>query len=840
VQPLNSNDPSWTENERRARNAIHSGGLTQPHGCLLAVSESDCIVRQVSANVEITIGISPTHLVDRSLERVLGASQYEMFRAAMAAGDPLEYCRAEVRIGRPIRSFECIAHRQGGMLLIEMLPIAVPQTLNVTIALQGPLSRFACEDSILGIANRAAAEIRRASGFERVMIYQFDGDWNAQVIAEAGPTPPVYLGLYFPAGYFSARARRSCQITTLRTIVDVDAQPVALVPPTNSQTGLALDLSRSILRSSAPEHLLNLRNMGVRAMMTLSLIVRGKPWGMIVAHHGLPHRLDFTTHTVCNLLAQLTAAHILSRTSASALEERLRSRERIETYMAAIERSALPPPGDGSDQVRLLSLFRAEGLVSCIDGREFSCGLQLEQLDLEAVTRALKQQCSRGIAGCDSLASLDLGTDHEREVSGALYFGFSEASDDYILLLRREHVEPIVWAPTPAETPAGPSSSVKRGRSLPWTQVEIENARLLREQFMQLVQLQRRKKAEAQLSRYADRLRTLHTLATSRTQSDNSRVDRALTFALEELALEQAYFGAVDELTNELVMQNVVTAGAQPSYGPGKRYPLNTTLIGRVVDSDSVLAAPDVATARKQHGIVYHDEWQCYVAVAIRVDGRRYGAIGFLGRSVRHQEFSAFDTEFVRITGDIIASAIERSLTRARLDRLAFHDSLTGLPNRALFMDRLAQCIISAKREDVRFALLFLDLDGFKTVNDSLGHLAGDEVLKSTAARLESFARQGDTVARLGGDEFVILAPLIQTAHDAGAFARRVADAVRQPMPVKGQRLTLSTSIGVSLFPESGTDPASLLACADAAMFEAKAQGKNRVQLGRNGGAARK
>lgn len=173
---------------------------------------------------------------------------------------------------------------------------------------------------------------------------------------------------------------------------------------------------------------------------------------------------------------------------------------------------------------------------------------------------------------------------------------------------------------------------------------------------------------------------------------------------------------------------------------------------------------------------------------------------------------------------------------QAQIQHLAYHDSLTNLPNRALLMDRLSQQISLLKRHNLRGALLFLDLDHFKHINDSLGHPLGDAVLKMVTARLESSIRQEDTVARLGGDEFVVLlSGLSGSRTEVVRQTRDIANKLRQllaaPMTLEGHRLQVTPSIGMALIPDHGDTPADILKRADIALYRAKASGRNTVQM---------
>jgi diguanylate cyclase (GGDEF)-like protein len=166
-----------------------------------------------------------------------------------------------------------------------------------------------------------------------------------------------------------------------------------------------------------------------------------------------------------------------------------------------------------------------------------------------------------------------------------------------------------------------------------------------------------------------------------------------------------------------------------------------------------------------------------------------------------------------------LASARE---TKAQLQSLAYHDDLTGLPNRSLLNDRLGLAIAHALRQTSNLALLFLDLDGFKAVNDSYGHGSGDRLLVELATRVRGSVRAGDTVARLGGDEFVVLLDTVTGAEDAARVAAKVLDAVRVPFRLDGRDVSIAASVGVSVFPGDGTSPDELLKSADAAMYRDK------------------
>ncbi|MFA9216267.1 MAG: EAL domain-containing protein [Sphingomonadaceae bacterium] len=174
---------------------------------------------------------------------------------------------------------------------------------------------------------------------------------------------------------------------------------------------------------------------------------------------------------------------------------------------------------------------------------------------------------------------------------------------------------------------------------------------------------------------------------------------------------------------------------------------------------------------------------------------------------------------------------VERRQAEARVHHMAYHDSLTGLPNRALLSDRLDRAMLAAQRSERRLAVMFLDLDRFKTINDSLGHMTGDQLLKEVASRLCRAVRASDTVARLGGDEFVVLVPGIRTAEEATQVAEKIIEALADSFPLEGHTLHITPSIGICVYPDDGGDVETLMRHADAAMYHAKASGRNNYQF---------
>jgi diguanylate cyclase (GGDEF)-like protein len=173
----------------------------------------------------------------------------------------------------------------------------------------------------------------------------------------------------------------------------------------------------------------------------------------------------------------------------------------------------------------------------------------------------------------------------------------------------------------------------------------------------------------------------------------------------------------------------------------------------------------------------------------------------------------------------------ERMQAEQRIWHVAHHDALTGLPNRTLLHDRLEQALAQASRDDHRVGVVFIDLDRFKSINDTLGHAIGDELLRGVAERLNGVVRAVDTVSRLGGDEFIIVLRQIAGPDDAVLVAEKIINALATPLSVQGHDLRVTPSIGISIFPDDGVGALQLMKNADTAMYHAKARGRNNFQF---------
>jgi diguanylate cyclase (GGDEF)-like protein/PAS domain S-box-containing protein len=281
-------------------------------------------------------------------------------------------------------------------------------------------------------------------------------------------------------------------------------------------------------------------------------------------------------------------------------------------------------------------------------------------------------------------------------------------------------------------------------------------------------------------------------------------------------ALEQAADSVI--ITNRNGVIEYVNPGFEKTTGYSRDEALGQT--------------PRLMKSGKQGAGFYKKLWDTILAgdvfSEVFVNRRKDGGLYYEEKTISPLKDPAGQvTHFVATGKDVT----ERMQTQERLQHMAQHDALTELPNRVLFLDRLKQALARARWHKRLVAVLFVDMDRFKTINDTLGHEIGDKLLQALAERFSAGVREGDTVARFGGDEFVILLDDVGSDKDIGAVAQKVLETLAPPFDIDGQSLYITASIGVSLYPNDGEDSTTLLKNADIAMYRAKELGKNTYQF---------
>ncbi len=283
--------------------------------------------------------------------------------------------------------------------------------------------------------------------------------------------------------------------------------------------------------------------------------------------------------------------------------------------------------------------------------------------------------------------------------------------------------------------------------------------------------------------------------------------------------------GVVELRDHELMVRMESSGG----HAPGQRIPFAGSLTEAMMAAQSPMVIDDTRiSAEASSAPLSVAGMRSAANVPIGPIAHPFGILGVFSHTVA--AFAPDDIHFLESIAFVLNEAAQREQTDAELRRRALHDVVTELPNRTLLDDRLRQTLAVARRAGFRAGVLFVDLDHFKVINDSLGHQAGDDALRAVAARLRSAVRSSDTVARFGGDEFVIVAAALEDEGDLIRIAKSILSLLEAPIRLGEHQVYVRASIGVCLaWPEA--DPASLIADADAAMYRAKARGRGRYEL---------
>jgi diguanylate cyclase (GGDEF)-like protein/PAS domain S-box-containing protein len=342
--------------------------------------------------------------------------------------------------------------------------------------------------------------------------------------------------------------------------------------------------------------------------------------------------------------------------------------------------------------------------------------------------------------------------------------------------------------------------------------------------FAQFVDLSAHRRAEARLRRRVAQQSAIAALGRRAIAGDHdvdALMDAAVHLVADTLGVEHACILERPAGESDLI----IVAGAG-GLTLGRRVPIASSAAGRVMLDRRPLVVPDILDdAVLAAGPSIELGLRSAASVPIGLAERPLGVLG--AYTSRPRAFTDDDVHFLSSAANVIAEAMRRERVDAQLRHQALHDPVTGLPNRALLTDRLARALAGSRRAGGQVGVCFVDLDDFKILNDSLGHHAGDEVLREVGRRLGAAVRQVDTVARFGGDEFVVVAHALAGEDGAARLAETLLEALRAPFQVAGGEHFIGASLGLSLAPAGGgVDSAELQRDADTAMYEAKSRGR--------------
>ena len=508
------------------REPIHIPGSIQPRGALIAVSDPDWIVQQVSENLTEITGVPWEQAIGRPLAEVLGVTAAgAVVRSASAFGDLRERNPVEITLdvgGEPV-PVDALLHRAQippghpvpdehgepvadastvpplSSLVVELEPARGPRPFsfpNTYQAVRGTIGDLNRASSLQELYDITAEAVRRLTGFDRVMVYRYDADYNGEVVAEAKREDlNSFPGLHYPASDIPAQARALYEKNWIRLISDVDYTPVPIHPVDHPVSGRPLDLTFSALRSVSPIHVEYLKNMGVGASMSISLLREDKLWGLIACHHySGPHAPPYATRAAAEFLGSTLSVRLIDRAEDDEYDRALRSRSTLAWLTAATLDEDRPLTDTLLGTPNVLGLLPADGAVVNLQGHRGTLGAELPPGPAERIV-AWAARRGEDVVAADALPATEpeLGVPMEL-ACGVLVLPLPEGQ--FVLWFRGEAVRHIDWGGDPRnkaiaeqegdEVRLSPRKSFERwretvrGRSEPWAASEVEAATELR------------------------------------------------------------------------------------------------------------------------------------------------------------------------------------------------------------------------------------------------------------------------------------------------------------------------------------------------------------------------
>ncbi len=481
-----------------AHEPIQFAGAIEPHGMLLVVSRPDLQIVQTSVNTLIHLGLAPEALLGMHLANVLASEDIGRLTSGTFKEGKQRYIGG-ISIAASQKRFDAVVRIHQGLPTIELEPYSIAKIgddFELSASLTEAMSEFDGSLGLSDLCQRIATSTRHITGFDRVMVYRFLQDDSGSVVGEDRRADLVpFLGLRYPASDIPAQARRLYLLNTLRLKPDVNAQRVAIIPALNPCTGTSLDMSFCILRAMSPVHDEYLRNMGVIASMSMSIIKDGRLWGLIACHHTQPRLVPHSVRIACEVLARVFSSSIAA---AEDEDERLRVasvRDLTQSISASLRKDKNVAGALDRQGEYIRSAMRADGLAFYVHGRLSLFGVTpaAEQIELLIAWLKLNQQehlLTTERLACDYPETATVAG----HASGLLSVRIALSGPEFIVWFRSAIVKVINWAGNPekplevmaAGERIGPRRSFElwkqtvRDSSEPWNEADRQFARSMR------------------------------------------------------------------------------------------------------------------------------------------------------------------------------------------------------------------------------------------------------------------------------------------------------------------------------------------------------------------------
>ncbi|OUL29025.1 cyanobacterial phytochrome A [Nostoc sp. T09] len=489
---------------------IHISSRVQSHGVLLVLEEPELKIIQVSNNTWNVFGILPENVLQKKLEELLDPFQIERIKAGILEGnlDYINPTKVWVRKkGDDYVVFDAIFHRNPeGILILELEPAISQESipfLSFYHLARASINQLEKTTNLRDFCQIIVQEVRKVTGFDRVMLYKFDEDGHGSVIAEEKlDSMEPYLGLHYPESDIPKPARKLFASNFIRLIPDSYSEPVQIIPVNNPTSQRPIDLTNSILRTAAACHLEYLHNMGVGASLTISLIKDGKLWGLIACHHQTPKYVSYELRKACEFLGRVIFTEISAREETEDYDYRMNLAYIQSVLMEYMSQEENFIDGLVKHQPNLLDLTSAQGAAVCFGDNCTVIGETPKEEDLNFLVQWLKNNVDEEVFYTDSLPRIYPDAERFKNVaSGLLAIPISKRN--YVLWFRPEVIQTVNWGGNPNEAfevnqsqgnlRLVPRKSFElwketvRLTSLPWQFVEIKAALELRKAIINIV-----------------------------------------------------------------------------------------------------------------------------------------------------------------------------------------------------------------------------------------------------------------------------------------------------------------------------------------------------------------
>lgn len=496
------------------REPIHIPGFIQSHGVLLVLSNPELKILQVSNNTTLHLGVSPVQLLGQPLSILLSHDLLNLIQTGLAETlESINPLTIQLELDQEVRFFDGIIHRSPqNYLILELEPKnnSIPQSFfQFYHTTKTALLRIQKTQTLSEISTVLVQEIRKITGFDRVMVYRFDSDGSGTVIAEDKPDHlEAYLGLHYPETDIPKQAKKLYTLNRIRLIPNINYQPISIISCAellkNEENQIEpLDLSFSTLRSVSPIHIEYLKNMGVAASMSISLINDNQLWGLIACHHQSPKFISYEIRSTCEFMGQTMSMELTQKEQQENVDYKLYLRSIQSQFTDIISHASSITDALLQNQDNLLNLVKAEGAVIVQNEHLMEVGKTPTHAELEDLILWLINQFNNNLFVTDSLPELyPPASSYKNVASGLLAISITKIQRNLILWFRPEQLQSIHWAGNPdkpkhleadGSLTIFPRQSFSlwaetvQNKSLPWQACEVEGAIELRSTLVGII-----------------------------------------------------------------------------------------------------------------------------------------------------------------------------------------------------------------------------------------------------------------------------------------------------------------------------------------------------------------